>query len=660
MSREPQIVSTIPQVQPVRVSGRRGIRRRLWPALCIAALAGAWLLMPWLARGAGGTIAVEDVRPGMKGYGLTVFRGTQPERFDVEVIDVLHNFRPDQHLILVRTHHPILEKAIVVGGMSGSPIYLEGKLAGAYAYGWLFGKEPVAGVTPIANMLAEMTRPVDPGIWKALGTSPVVPAAPNGKPGAEKPRPLHDRLSGLPPYLGRERTDGLTPLRQHAEARGYAREDKGGGRSGLMQPASTPLMLSGLDDRVVDLLSGELERFGLVALQAGGGGARKPVEGASPAPRPFVDGGAIGVQLIRGDMNATAIGTVTHVEGPRLVGFGHPMMNAGQPALPTSTANVLHILASEQRSFKIAESLDPLGTLIHDRQAGIVVDTRLRADTVPLTVRVKGVPGAPRTEWKVELASQRMLTPMLTLTAAFNAMSVTAAENSDMVFSARSKVKIEGHEPLEVLDYGYAPVGFGNPMPLAQLRVFDALAAAYGNPFEDARVTEMEIDLDVRFERDVITVLDALVPSTEVDPGKDVNVYLTLRRYGQPEEVRIVKVPVPATAAGEKIEIAFEPGNLVQLERPEPTNLDQILDNVRMGYPATSLVVSTKLPSQGLRLRGHVVSGLPGSAVDMLQLQGDSARSAVFATQTRQELEMKHVVLGSARVTLEVRREPLR
>jgi hypothetical protein len=620
-----------------------------------AVLAVLWAFPPDLARGAGGTLDVADVKPGMKGYGLTVFRGTRPERFDVEVIDVLHNFRPDQHLILIRTDHPVLEKAIVVGGMSGSPIYLEGKLAGAYAYGWLFGKEPVAGVTPIKNMLDEMARPIDPAIWKALGTMPRQLGV-GKKPIAPAPEPI----SGVAPYLGKERTDALAPLRAHASALGYLAREGGeaGGRSPLLR-VSTPLMLSGLDDRTVRLLSDELEPFGLVALQAGGG-ARPKRPGAPPARPQFVDGGAIGVQLIRGDINATAVGTVTHVAGDKLIGFGHPMMNAGQPALPTATANVLHVLANERRSFKIAESIDPLGTMIHDRQAAIVVDTQLKADTVPLTVRVSGVPGAPRTEWNVELASQRMMTPMLSLAAVFNAMSVTAAERSDLVFSARSRVKVQDYGTIELVDHGYTPVGFGNPMALAQLRLFDVLAAAYGNPFEDSRIEAMEVDLSVRFERDLVMVLDALVPSTEVDPGRDVNVYLTLQRFGQPEEVRIVPVHVPESAAGEKIEIAFEPGNQVQVERPEPKNLSQILDNVRLGYPATSLVVSTKLPTQGVRMRGHVVHALPGSAMDMLQLSGGSARKHTFATHKRTELPMKKVVQGSARLTLDVRREPLR
>ncbi|MFI5308152.1 MAG: hypothetical protein ACHQ53_12405 [Polyangiales bacterium] len=615
--------------------------RTLVPSLLIGALL---LCAGELAHSASNTIDVHSVKPGMKGYGLTVFRGRTPERFEVEVIDVLHNFRPDQDLILVRTSHPVLDKAIVVGGMSGSPIYLEGKLAGAYSYGWMFGKEPVAGVTPIDNMLAEMARPVDPAIWKALRSLPKLSSA-------APTRGSPERLAGLPPYLGKEHAGALRPLEQHALAYGY------GESRDALRPAATPVMLSGLHERMASVLNAQLERFGLVALQAGGGAAPSTA-GSSAAPPHFEDGGSIGVALIRGDISATAIGTVTHVVGDRLVAFGHPMLNAGQPALPTCTARVLHVLASESRSFKIAEAGDILGTLVHDRQAAIVVDTRLKADSVPLHLRVLGVQGAPRTEWNVELASHRMLTPMLAFSALGNALSVTAAENSDAVFEVDSRVRIAGHGTIEVVDVGYTPSGLDNPMALSQLRLFDLIEAAYGNPFEQARIERIDVDLDVRFTRDVITVLDALVPATEVDPDRDLNVYLTVQKFDQPPEVKIVPVHVPASAAGEKIELAFEPGNQVQLERPEPENLDQIIDNVRMGFPSTSLVVSLKLPSQGLRLRGHVVRNLPGSALDSLQLGGAGTRPTAFATQSRTELPMHEVVVGSARITLDVRREP--
>ncbi|HMI89780.1 MAG TPA: hypothetical protein VK509_00375, partial [Polyangiales bacterium] len=433
------------------------------------------------------------------------------------------------------------------------------------------------------------------------------------------------------------------------------------GRAPLAGPyaASTPLLLSGLDDRVVALLRDELEPFGLVALQAGGGQANKPAT-AGAVPPSFIDGGSIGVQLIRGDINATAIGTVTHVVGSKLVAFGHPMMNAGQPALPTCTARVLHVLASQQRSFKIAESLEPLGTLVHDRQAAIVVDSGLRADTVPMVLRLHGVKGAPRTEWRVELASQRLLTPMLAFSALLNALGVSAGERNDAVFSAKSRVKVEGHAPVELADFGYTPLGMGSPLALGQLRMFDAIAAAYGNPFEAARIESIELDLDVRFERDVIELHEALVQSSEVDPGRDLNVYLTLQRFGQPEEVKIVKVHVPARAAGQKIELLFQPGGEVELERPEPTSLEQIFDNVRLGYPSTSLVISTKLATTGVKLRGHVVRDLPGSALDTLQLSSEGGNRPTFATQLHEELPLGQVVFGTARIPLDVREEPLR
>jgi hypothetical protein len=507
----------------------------------------------------------------------------------------------------------------------------------------------VVGVTPIANMLAEMARPVDPGLWKALGTLPKLSTAKPTRPRSQ------EHLAGLPPYLGQEHSDALAPLRKHALAHGY---EAPSGHDTLRQ-AATPIMLSGLDERVARMLDAELGRFGLVALQAGGSGRAPSAQPGSPAAH-FEDGGAIGVGLIRGDINATAIGTVTHVVGDRLVAFGHPMMNAGQSALPTCTARVLHVLASQSRSFKIAEAGTALGTLVHDRQSAIVVDTHLTADAIPVRLRVSGVPSAPRKEWNVELASQRTVTPMLAFAALGNALSVTASEHSDVMWSATSRVRVQGHGVIEVSDVGYTPFGLDSPMALGQLRLFDVLEAAYGNPFEDGRIERIDVDLDVRFAREVVMILDALLPSTEVDPDRDVDVYLTIQRFGQPEEVKIVPVHVPASAAGEKVEVGFEPGNLVQLERPEPTTLEQIFDNVRMGYPSTSLVVSIKLPSQGLRLRGQVVRGLPGSALDTLQLQGAGNHPATFATYTRKELPMKQVVAGSARLTLDVRREPLR
>ena len=617
--------------------------------------AGVWLVLATagallaataaIAQRGPATISMDEIRPGMRGHGLTVFRGTEPERFDVEVIDVLHNFRPDQDLILARTPHPILNRAIAVGGMSGSPIYFDGKLAGAYAYGWPFGIEPVIGITPIENMLVEMRRPVRgdsfPGAQPLAALRPRRGEAPAAGPAS--------RLAGLPPYRGGART-AFDPIRAHRARLGLDRAP------GPMQPvpASTPVMLGGFTDDAAALLGEELAPFGLHTLQAGGGQRR-----GGSAPSSFIDGGAIGVQLIRGDINATAIGTVTHVGGrDRVIAFGHPMMNAGEIGLPTSTARVLHIFQSSARSFKIAEGLEPNGTLVHDRQSAIVIDTDLQAATVPVHIQLNGIEGAPRTEWNVEVAGHRLLTPLLVFSALGNAVKATSADQTDVMYTARYRVDIEGHGPVELSDRGYMSAGPADARTLAGLRLFDLIDAAYGNPFEESRVTGIDLTLDVRFARDTYEIVDASVPSTEVDPGSDVDVRVVLQRFDEPPTTRTVTVHVPERAAGETLQLEIEPGSRVRVEEPEARDLGDIVEAVRDRFPDTSVVTSLKMPTRGLRFRGHVVRSLPRSALNALHRVSGTGPGRPFVTYVRRSVDVGAIVTGSAQINLNVRETP--
>ncbi len=584
----------------------------------------------------------------MRGYGLTVFQGTQPERFEVEVIDVLHNFRPDMDLILVRTEHPILEHARTVAGMSGSPIYLDGRLAGAYAYGWPFGLDPVAGVTPIASMLAERDRPVRPDAFP--GADQLSPLPRRRRPQAAHLRPSRARLAGLAPYVGDAPRTAFSPLEDHA-ARVH-RTPAPGPRG--MIPAATPVMLGGMTDAVANLLAERLEPFGLVALQAGGSAA---AQSRSAAPH-FVNGGAIAVQLIRGDMSATPIGTITHVGRTRTVAFGHPMMNAGEVGLPTGTARVLHILASESRSFKIAEGQDPLGTLIQDRQPAIVIDNAHQAETIPVHIRITGVPAAPKTEWDVEVAAHRILSPILVFSAIANAVQTTASDQTDVTYTATSTVEMEGRSPIEVEDVGYMSAGPNDPGTLSRLRLFDLMEVAYGNPFEETRVRRVDVELAVRFERDVDEIVDAAITSAEVDPGSTVDVHVRLRRRGRPDRTRIIPVEVPMRAAGDSVQIKITSGSRVDLEQPQPRSIDDLVRIVENRLPSTDLVVSLKMPSRGMTFSGHVVNDLPPSALDNLSMVNDTENSRPFVTYDRQIHDIGSVLHGSATLTLRVRETP--
>ena len=597
------------------------------------------------------TIGVDEIRPGMRGYGMTVFRGTQPERFDVEVIDVLHNFRPDQHLILVKTIHPVLDHALVVGGMSGSPIYLDDRLAGAYAYGWPFGRDPVVGVTPIANMLSEMRRPVRPDSFpgaRVLAKRPARRTARNARRRAS--------LAGLPAFRGGDsdapRHDAFTTLRAHAARVGIDHAD-----ATRIRPAATPVMLGGFTDEIAELMREELAPFGLTPMQAGGGTSGGSQTG--PGYTSFVDGGAIAVQLIRGDISATGVGTVTHVgTGNRVIAFGHPMMNAGELGLPTATANVLHILASIARSLKLAEALNPVGALIHDRQSAIVMDTALTPATIPMRIKLNGIEGAMRDEWNVELASHRFLSPMLAFGAMANAIKATSSDQTDVIFAARTTVGIDGHADVSLEDRGYMGAGPGDLRSLARLRMFRAMEAAFGNPFVESRVTSLDIELDVQFSRDVLVMVDAQVASAEVDPGATVNVFVTLRSFGHDDVVRVVPVRIPTHAAGRMVEVGFAAGDAVRIEQGRARSLDDLIDAIEEAYPATSLVASLKMPSRGLRFDGHVVRSLPPSALNTLQLVNGGGPGRPFNTYERQEVPLGQVVVGGATVRLRVRDTP--
>ncbi|MCB9595247.1 MAG: hypothetical protein H6719_21190 [Sandaracinaceae bacterium] len=589
-----------------------------------------------------GVIPVSEITPGMRGYGLTVFQGTEPERFDVEVIDVLHNFRPDQDLILIRTPHPLLDRAHVVAGMSGSPIYLDGRLAGAYAYGWPFSSDAVAGVTPAAPMLTEMRRPVRPDPF--AGTGPLAARRPA--------RAAGPHLAGLPAYRGDTPVDATTALAAHTARLGAVRAPDGA----TLRPAATPLLLGGFDDAVVRMLDAQLEPLGLMTLQAGGAGERTPPPNA---PTRYVDGGAVGVQVVRGDIASTAVGTVTHVEGARAVAFGHPMIGAGQTSLPTALVRVLHILVSENRSFKISEPVRPLGTLVHDRQSGVVVDSGTRAVTVPVRLRIRGVEGAPRTEWNFEVASHRVLTPVIMNAAILNALTATASDSADVMYTASSRVWVEGRsEPVTIADEGYSRLGAANPLALSGLRLFQVMEAIYGNGFEVARADHVEVDLDVRFARETVSILDASVPADEVDPGSTVPVRVVLRRFGQDEEVRVVPVRIPESLAGESVRIDLQPGPSATIEHVQARSLDELFTSIGERYPTTSMVVTVATPSRGLRFPGHVVRHLPRSALDSLQLTNDADRARPFITYDRHEVGLGNVVSGGARIELTVRRTP--
>jgi len=617
--------------------------------LFAAALAGLLLPLPLGLRPAHADgssnrpdiMPVSDIRPGMKGYGLTVFQGTKPERFDVEVIDVLKNFRPKQDLILVKTKHPRLEITKVVAGMSGSPIYLNDKMIGAYAYGWSFGSEPVAGVTPIRNMLDEMARPLPDRIdgWP-LKLMPV-----SGKPVA--PRERRANNEGGHRYQG---TLGHYDVREHAAQLAHS-IGLDHSQVSTLTPVSTPILIGGMSSRSIAFAQQLMAPLGLEPLQAGGAASEE-----TSAPTRYVDGGAVGVQLVRGDMSAMGLGTVTRVEGDKLVAFGHPMSELGVTALPTAIGRVLWFLASDQRSFKIGMGVREVGALVNDRQSAIVVSHSAKAPVIPLKMSIHGAPGFPNSNWSFEIAHDKFMTPSFASVALGSALQAVANEHQDVSWTATSKLKIKGYPELTLQDYGVSMGGTPEAGEFVRSNLVRAIGTVLNNPWQAAFIESARMDVELRYARDILRLRGASLLESEIDAGAPARIRLTLVPYSGPEVTRVVTVPIPAHFAGQTVNLEIEPGYAEERDQSAPDNLTELIKNLENPvYPAKSVVISFNTGDAGVTFKGRVAHDLPPGALDAIRPATSSVAPETFATTTRIVVDLPEFMVGRDRVSVSVR-----
>ena len=619
-------------------------------ALAVGLLAGLGLTIP-LAHGdtKPSTISVDEIKDGMKGYGLTVFKGTQPERFDVEVVGVLRNFRPGQELILVKTPHPRLNVTKNVRGMSGSPIYFDGRLAGAYAYSWAaFQVEPVAGVTPIAPMLTEMRRPIPPGFWPLEGGAPL----PAGRPA---PVPKHASASPIGPGSGTTAFDGAPgtyDIETHAQ-QVASRLSMGMDPTRPVRPAATPLMLAGVSDRSMAFVQKLFGPLGLEPLQAGGSGNAKQDPNA---PLHYVNGGALGVQMTSGDVSFMGLGTVTHVEGNKLCAFGHPMMEAGVSALPAAIGTVHWIFASDQHSSKIGEAVRPLGTLVQDRQSAVIVDENKVAPMFPMGIDIRGADGITKKTWNVQITDDRFMSASLVASVLGSIVDATISERRDVTWHLKTKLAVRGHGTIDLDDFGVAVGGMPDAGDFAHSKIGRAVGEVLNNPWENVRIDKVEGSISVDYTRDLwrlrgVDVLDPLV-----DVGQPARLRVHLVPNAGPEITKIVEVRFPEEMAGKDVDLEISPGYTVVPDLAAPQNLNDLLaSSTKQTVLPKSIVVQYRTRTQGVAYKGHVADRLPGFALDALRPWTSDVAPDPFASYTRVITPLDRYIDGSDRVRIRVR-----
>ena len=603
-------------------------------AVVLGSTAAAVMASTAVAAPAPEIFPLSKVRPGQAGYGMTTFSGTTPERFEFEVIGVQRNFVPHQDIILVKSTDPKLAVSGFWRGMSGSPLYIEGKLACAFSYGFAFNKVAMGGCTPLEYMKREgleTKRRSAPGAIMPISTmAEWRQATPTGSIDDLFGGPRQSWMAAMAAMPRR-----ATPAQPTAD--------------GAMT-ASVPLALGGFTAPAFAEVERLFAGYPLTPMRTGGGGSGDGSEG----PTEFQMGASIAVQLIRGDMSAAATGTVSYVDGPSVLAFGHPMFQAGEIYAPVASSQVQTVVASAQFPFVLATPMRELGSLVQDRQSTIMADTRLKSRMIPLDIyinrRAPGA-GADKVEFHVEILDDKFLTAALAGSAAMNAMSHYLPDRDHVTAKVDSLVEIDGAGELTFTDYLYADDGAASI--IGGVRGLRALGALSFNPFTPAKARRIRLDVDLTFAADYGEIQELRLRTNELRVGRNA-IDVVMNTAGGVEVVESVPFDVPASMAGAVVQVEISSGDSARLDAAPPVDLPSLLAAFRKLLPGNVWAVTLYAPDEGAAVEGIAVRDLPASAQDKLRPAATAQRVMSFRALARSVAPSKRVLSGGASLVARV------
>ena len=606
---------------------RRGSPRWVPALLLLAWISGAPLRA---AEPQGDYWAIDDIQPGMKGIGKTVLKGTELSTFEAEIIGVMKNIAPGRDMVLARLSGANLEYTGVIAGMSGSPIYIDGRLLGAVAYAWSYGKEPIAGITPFVQMRG-MALPSPSSL--ASGGLPAMPSA-----------SLDLTRDTFRPFaaLDRRRVAIDSP---HPER------------------LALPVSAAGFGPHALALLGESLKPVGMVPIA--GGGVTDEVADAV-ATQPLVPGAAMGAALATGDFALTGIGTVTHVEGDRVFGWGHPFLESGAAQYPMLSGFIHTVYPRQSLSMKLGSGVQTIGTVDADVSTCIAGRLGEGPAMLPITVHVARGSDPVEQTYHVEIVREPELMGTLVATVLAAATEGQGAFPDEVTIDFEGNVQIAGHEPLVVRDRFSGPIFSGNQGAGALFGTMATVVnALVRNSFEVVNIEAVEARMRVIPGRRSAKIQAATLAADRFEPGDTVTATAEL---------------LPHKAAPEKIEVALKlpddlpPGKYtgmvcgytVKLQRQlrdeayllDPRNVEQLFRMLRLQLEErrTHLYFQVTTPEKGVALDGVRLPDLPGSAVAVFEsrrrTQREAVRSALVAEQGTE-----WVLDGSVPVAFEVVRD---
>jgi SpoIVB peptidase S55 len=569
---------------------------------------------------------LKDIKPGMRGIGKTVFAGDRIDEFQVEILGVLDNIGPKQSLILARLSGGPLAETGVLQGMSGSPVYLDGRLAGAVAMAFPFAKEPIAGIRPIEEMLRVTS----------LGRS----AAP-----AQVAR---NDISLASMLASRDLTHRLSPPQEIAAG------------NGKLMDIATPVSFAGFTRATLEQFAPQLRQLGLEPAQGFAAGGASSLRMGDPAT--LKPGSMISVELMTGDMTIGADGTVTYIHGNQVYAFGHRFLSIGSTALPFARSEVLTLLPTLSSSFKISAPQAMMGAILQDRNTAVAGELGRAAAMAPVSISVARA-GRKLESYSMQMVNDRLLSPLLMQMAVFSSIDATERTVGAASFRISGEIDLEGSQaPIKINNMYAADTGSAL---VASLSTAIPLAYVLQSGFESLQVKKVDLQIESFDEKKQLQIDSVYAGPREVHPGDKVELTTVLAGENGAEYTQKLTYQVPPGLTPGPLYFTVADGlttNLTEFKQiigSQPRSIAQLIATVNHLRANTKAYARVWRPDPAFQLEGEDFPDPPPSVALIL---GGSQGSLGGITQTRNsklaELEIgsgEWAISGSKTIQVEVK-----
>ncbi len=562
---------------------------------------------------------IEEVHAGLRGYGLTVFQGNTIERFEVEILGVIDGQpNPKQKIIIGRLSGGKVDKTRVFAGMSGSPVYIDGRMVGAVAYSFAFATDAIAGITPIGQMIGQ------------LKDSPVTTTRVTSGEFSFKDlvAAQQSAATGVPQFLGHFATPRSVPGTTMAAAAPQLASYAGQ----TLRPIATPLAFGGVPQSVIDMFAPEFERLGILPVAGSGSGA--PIEPLKPASvDTLLPGSSVLVSLIRGDFNAGAAGTVTERSGDHIYAFGHPFLSLGATAMPMSESSVIVVVPNLNNSFKFATATSTVGAIQQDRSSGIGGQLGQVSRMVPVRVNFKNSHGETNT-YQYEVINDPSLTPLFLSITLVSTIMGAERQIGDQTIDVKGAVQLAG-QPAVTIENRFS--GTSNAAVAAAMSVAQPLQLIMSSGFRDVSVEGIDLDISATEDRNMGALTRVWVDRTRVARGDTVEVQAFARTEEGEEYVEKIPVKIPVDAPIGRLSIVVGDGATMvasdeTLAGFAPENLRQLVLAINKLKKNDRLYVKVVRATGGAVVQNQALTALPPSVLS--SLGSPRATDAVTPLQT--------------------------